>query len=705
MEKDIIRKRTVLIVDDMKLNRRIISDMLGNDYSILEAENGLEAVSILQHEGTKISIVLLDIVMPEMDGLEVLAIMNKQGWIKNIPVIMISTENATSVIERAFALGVTDFIGRPFDTALVRNRVANTIMLSEKQAGLMDLVEDEVYHREKSVSLMVSILSQIVEFRNGESGMHVLHVNTLTELLLKHIAQKSKDYELNAEDISTITMASSLHDIGKIAIPESILNKPGRLTDEEFELMKTHSAVGAEMLKSLPNYEQEPLIKTSYEICRWHHERWDGRGYPDGLKGSEIPISAQVVALADVYDALTSKRVYKDAFTHDKAIEMILNGECGSFNPFLLDCLVELADVIQKELEVSSLSQKASDEITKVVERTVRPDTLVPSSRTLDLLDYERIKFNFFAIMSNEVQFEFTADPPVVTIADYGLSKLGLPETILDPLNDGTLIEMFGKDLLNKLCEQLLNTSEDDPIIQMDVQGNVNGESRWFHLASRAIWAETSKGLVFNGAIGKLVDIHESRQRLTDLERRATHDSLTGLTNHAFARKIIAERMRNSPEDTFVLMVLDMDNFKKANDTYGHLFGDEVLKHLSELLRESVRDNDVVARVGGDEFLICLEVDMDPQPLVDRIYNSITGQYKDFPISLSMGVVSAQGKDVEYDELFRRADQSLYDMKRNGRGGYVYGVVEADMSGLDLDDGDKASVLTPIESEIEEGKA
>lgn len=695
MDNKTERKQTILIVDDAAMNRAMLADMLGDNYEIIEAANGLEAVTALRDLGSKISLVLLDIVMPEMDGLEVLAMMNNHGWIKDIPVIMVSSETASSTIERAYALGVTDFISRPFDTSIVRRRVLNTLMLYAKQAALADMVEDEIYQREKSVSLMVSILSQIVEFRNGESGLHVLHVNTLTELLLNHIAKKTDKYDLTPEIISNITMASSLHDIGKIAIPEEILNKPGRLTDEEFEIMKTHSAIGAEMLKNLPNFEKEPLIKTSYEICRWHHERYDGRGYPDALQGENIPISAQVVSLADVYDALTSERVYKKAFSHQKAIEMIQNGECGQFNPFLLECLVDIADNIEEQLRLSSISTGTDIQINKAVENTVSPEAISPSNRTLDLLEYERMKFNFFAMMSNEIHFEFTNDPPLATIHDYGTSKLGVHETVLDPLNDDHLIGIFGKENLDHLRDALLATTREEPIVQFDFQALVNDEPRWFHLDARAMWVEESPEDKFVGAIGKLVDIHENKARLSDLERKATHDSLTGLTNHAYARKVIANRMRECPDDTFVLMVLDMDNFKNANDDHGHLFGDEVLKHLSERIRKSVRDDDVVARVGGDEFLICMKCDVDPHPLVDRIYNSIIGEYEGFPVSISMGVQCVSGSELEYDELFKRADQALYAKKRSGRGGYVYGVESGDFG--------EGSVLSAIESDAENG--
>ena len=290
-------------------------------------ENGLQAVSAMQSD-ENIDLLLLDIMMPEMDGFEVLAMMKKCHWIDDIPVIMISAENASSFVERAYDLGASDYISRPFDTAVVRRRVINTLMLYAKQKRLVRLVAEQVYEKEKSNSTMINILSHIVEFRNGESGLHVLHIQTATEILLHTLVQQTDRYKLTAADISLISTASALHDIGKINIPESILNKPGKLTKEEFDTMKTHTTIGAEILDKLPFQQESDLVKTAYAICRWHHERYDGRGYPDGLKEEQIPIAAQVVAMADVYDALTSERCYKKAYSHDTAIQMILNGEC-----------------------------------------------------------------------------------------------------------------------------------------------------------------------------------------------------------------------------------------------------------------------------------------------------------------------------------------------------------------------------------------
>ena len=346
-------KQQILIVDDSEINREILKEILKEDYRILEAANGEECLEQLERYGTGISLVLLDIVMPEMDGFEVLAAMNQNHWIEDIPVIMISSEDSDSYIRRAYEMGVSDYISRPFDAKIVYQRVLNMIKLYAKQRRLIHLVTRQIYEKERNNRMMIGILSQIVEFRNGESGLHVIHINLITQLLLEQLVKKTGKYQLSWEDRLLIATASALHDIGKIGIDEKILNKPGKLTKEEFEIMKTHTLIGAQMLDNLDMYRNEKLLKLAHEICRWHHERYDGKGYPDGLVGEEIPISAQVVSLADVYDALVSERVYKKAFSHEKALEMIQNGECGTFNPLLLQCMTEAQDKLKTMMEVA----------------------------------------------------------------------------------------------------------------------------------------------------------------------------------------------------------------------------------------------------------------------------------------------------------------------------------------------------------------
>lgn len=343
-------KPLILIVDDCDMNREILREILSSDYSIMEACGGEEALSMIHQFGTGISLVLLDIVMPGLDGFEVLSYMNQDHTIEDIPVIMISSEDSEAFIRRAYEMGASDYVSRPFDAKVVYRRVTNNIKLYAKQRRLIRMVTEQIREREKNVSMLVGVLSQIVEFRNGESGLHVKHIRRFTECILDCLIEKDPDLHLGTKERENIPLASALHDIGKIAVDDKILNKPGRLTPEEFEAMKLHTVYGAKMLEELQPYYDEPLLKTATDIAHWHHERWDGRGYPDGLVGDAIPLSAQIVSLADVYDALTSERCYKKAYSHDKAVEMILNGECGVFNPKLVECFVEIQSVLREEL-------------------------------------------------------------------------------------------------------------------------------------------------------------------------------------------------------------------------------------------------------------------------------------------------------------------------------------------------------------------
>ncbi|MCH5188440.1 MAG: response regulator [Oscillospiraceae bacterium] len=395
-------KEKILIVDDSEMNRSILADILGENYYIIEAEDGNEAVELLEKMHKEIDLVLLDIVMPNMDGFGVLNAMNEKHWIDSSPVIMVTAEREASQVERAYELGVTDFIIRPFDSYIVRHRVVNTLLLYAKQKRLMATVREQLEEKEKFSSTMIDILSHIVETRNGESGLHVLHVRAITDFLLRRLRLLTDDYPLTDELITLISNASALHDIGKMAIDESILNKPGRFTDEEYEIMKTHTTIGAKMLEGESLRPDDPLVAAAYEICRWHHERYDGRGYPDGLKGDEIPISAQVVALADVYDALTSIRVYKASYSHETAIEMILDGKCGTFNPLLLDCLRGSADDLKKKLEGNVAEDMDRQEIRSVTEAALSGKAGSVSERTLNLLDYERRQTEIEAESANK---------------------------------------------------------------------------------------------------------------------------------------------------------------------------------------------------------------------------------------------------------------------------------------------------------------
>lgn len=355
-------RNKILVVDDVEINREILSEILEDEYSVLKADNGKLALEIIEKQYDEIAALLLDLLMPEVDGFEVLQIMQEKGWTDKIPVLIISGENSITVEKKCFDYGVSDFIHKPFDNILVKRRVQNIVSLFQYQDELEQKVEQQTETLRKQYKLLqlqadrlqksnnniIDVLGTVVESRDFESGEHIMRVKSYTKILARQVQKDYPEYDLTDEKIDIIVSASALHDIGKIAIPDHILLKPGKLTQEEFEYMKSHTTRGCEILNNIQEVWDEEYGRVSYEICRHHHERYNGKGYPDGLAGEEIPISAQIVSVADVYDALVHERVYKDAFPKEQAFEMITNGECGVFSPKLLKCLCNARNELEQ---------------------------------------------------------------------------------------------------------------------------------------------------------------------------------------------------------------------------------------------------------------------------------------------------------------------------------------------------------------------
>ena len=784
-------KPKILIADDSAMNRAILVEMLGDGYDVIEAENGREAVRVLQ-SAPEIDLLLLDIMMPEMDGFEVLEQMKRYGWIDEIPVVMISAENGSAYVERAYDLGATDFISRPFDMAIVRRRVTNTLMLYTKQKQLVGLVARQVYENQKSNNLMINILSHIVEFRNGESGSHVLHIHTATELILNHLVKKTDKYKLSAADIAMIGTASSLHDIGKINIPEEILNKPGRLTKEEFDIMKTHTTIGAHILENLPFQQDEPLVKVSYEICRWHHERWDGRGYPDGLKGEEIPIAAQVVALADVYDALTSERCYKKAFDHDTAVHMILNGECGAFNPLLMECLTEVADELHRALTDNEAAAQMNfgSASRKITDALLQENDLPETGRLENALQIEQQKHTFYVDHTPDLQLDYNEVSDTVTMSEWGVRHLHCPREM--PFKNAMETLLVSANDRSAMLDAITKTDADHPDTDVTVLLSVDGLMRWYKVYIRTLWARgeettrvgivmqaedvhektirdakevtkdtiitTGKGMacmmhmlknVFD--VVRLVDVgrtcvlnvddqgkivdedhpcfavwnRENRcencvsykaftqktqlakiefmgedayqviSKYVEIEGRACvlelvvklrkdmplsfhgrehlvrslhqysqelyQDALTG----AFNRRYYEEQFCGKDSADGVA-VLDVDNFKTINDTYGHQAGDAALRTIVQAIVGCIRNSDILIRYGGDEFLLVFpEI---PEPVFNRrlqeistaVSNAAVPDYPEMRLSVSVGGVY---KMTPLSDAVYHADTLMYKAK------------------------------------------
>ncbi|WP_307999836.1 diguanylate cyclase domain-containing protein [uncultured Gemmiger sp.] len=788
-------KPKILIADDSAMNRAILVEMLGDGYDVIEAENGREAVRVLQ-SAPEIDLLLLDIMMPEMDGFEVLEQMKRYGWIEDVPVVMISAENGSAYVERAYDLGATDFISRPFDMAIVRRRVTNTLMLYTKQKQLVGLVARQVYENQKSNNLMINILSHIVEFRNGESGSHVLHIHTATELILNHLVKKTDKYKLSAADIAMIGTASSLHDIGKINIPEEILNKPGRLTKEEFDIMKTHTTIGAHILENLPFQQEEPLVKVSYEICRWHHERWDGRGYPDGLKGEEIPIAAQVVALADVYDALTSERCYKKAFDHDTAVRMILNGECGTFNPLLMECLTEVADDLHRALtdKEAAAQMNFGSATRKITDALLHENDLPETGRLENALQIEQQKHTFYVDHTPDLQLDYNEASDTATMSEWGVKHLHCPKVM--PLKKAMDTLLVAENDRRAMRDAIAKTDADHPDTAVTVLLSVDGLLRWYKVHIRTLWMrgeETTRvGLVMQAEdvhektirdakevtketiittgkgmacmmhmlknvfdVVRLVDVghtcvlsldeqgkivdedhpcyavwnRENRcencvsfkaftqktqlakiefmgedayqviSKYVEVEGRACvlelvvrlrkdmplsfhgrehlvrslHqysqelylDALTG----AFNRRYYEEQFCGQDSADGVA-VLDVDNFKAINDTYGHQAGDAALRTIVQAIVGCIRNSDILIRYGGDEFLLVFPDIPEPvfhrrlQEISSAVSDATVPDHPEMRLSVSVGGVY---KMSPLSDAVYHADTLMYKAKTEKR--------------------------------------
>ena len=491
------KKQKILIVDDAKFNRDILKEILGDAYNYLEAENGNQAIQMIG-ENIGIDLMLLDINMPQMNGFEVLKIMKRSQCIAETPVIMISSEDAVDTMRKAYELGITDYITRPFDSVIVKKRVQNTLGLYMNQKHLINVVYDQVYEKEENNNIMIRIMGNILGSRNSESREHILHIKTATEMMLRQLVKVTDAYPLTEADIALITTASSLHDIGKIRIPEEILNKPGRLTDEEFKIMKTHSELGAAIIKDMDFPQDHPLVHTAWEISRWHHERWDGKGYPDGLKGEEIPICAQVVSIVDVYDALTSERCYKKAFDHDTAIQMILDGQCGQFNPILLKCLKELSIQLSKMSGKEMDDNKHYHEIQRLSNEILSDKFLPNQIYSQSLVKVMQEKIDFFKSNSGMNSIDYNAVSGQLTILNGN-------QQILCQRNNPK-IDLFKEFGVNEEDVQYIRvllhqTSVQNKEISVKIKATVENNSQMYKMKLHTLWSPMKKDVCI-GIIG-----------------------------------------------------------------------------------------------------------------------------------------------------------------------------------------------------------
>ena len=781
----------IMIVDDAEMNREILMAILGDEYEYVQAENGRQAIHILQQD-MNIDLMLLDINMPEMNGFQVLDRMNTFHWINDIPVIMISSEEKKDVIERAYILGAEDYIRRPFDAFIVRRRVQNILNLYANQKRLMQLVADQIYEKEENNNLLIGILSHVVEFRNSESGEHILHIRTATELLLRRLVQKTDEYHLSESDIVMITTASALHDIGKISIPESILNKPGKLTREEFSIIKTHTTIGADIINQMTTKMEKPLLRIAGEICRWHHERWDGHGYPDGLIGEQIPIAAQVVALADVYDALTSKRCYKEAYNHETALDMILAGECGAFNPLLLKCLQDIAPRLRMDAQYDAGDYACRSEADRLATEIMKKTEMPSSDRSQHMLESMQERMNFFASLKGGIQFDYDSISRLVNITNWD-EPPQYRYTVKNVADTNCFTCLSQRDF-HRLKDALDATTPENREFSMSIMMSKGNAYEWCDLRVHSLWSDLSPEH-YIGAVGQLVRPQEMSADIPNLDGLAESDTADGMavkatvdqlrkifdivrlvdptanavleldhngilrktdqhcaafwetggnctnciSTRALAQKTMLNKLEFTRTDMYYVVskylcingtpcvmemlskmnegrwidangtrflldksrgesrklfldpltatysrryfetylthmegmecveIIDVNQFKQVNDTYGHPAGDVVLRDIAAAIQSCIRSSDILVRYGGDEFLLLFpkmsENDMAEKNkrIKEAVADIVFTEYPTLHLSVSIGGVCGVHPIME---AIRQADKQMYENKR-----------------------------------------
>lgn len=687
--------KAILIVDDVELNRAILSELFHSSYRIFEAANGRQALEVLREHRDEIAVVLLDIVMPVMDGYEVLENMNREKWLVRLPVVLITAENSDTASLRSYDLGVADIINKPFNPGIVKRRVDNIIELYQHKAHLETLVDKQVKALEQQAlklnqanAFMIEALSSVVEFRSSESGRHIKRIRFTTRLLLEALAVRHPKYGLTPLTMDRISLAASMHDIGKIAIPDSVLNKPGKLTAEEFEIMKTHTLKGCELLQSLNYSPNETFYRYCYDICRSHHERWDGRGYPDGLAGARIPIWAQVVSLADVYDALTSERTYKRSYSHQEAVDMILGGECGAFNPELLEVFVAEAPRLQKDPHGLSEAQAFAEATTpfdpfaeEAAERAAARDAEVLSARTLWLLEREREKYRIVAELSGDIVFSYDMGADVLEFSEKYHTLFGRDTRVPHTRERLTATDLIHDEDRSLIDARLGGLTPQYPRCRLELRLRTrSGRYEWFEVYTHALW-DVDAGYECVGYIGKLANIHERKAEASILRERAHTDALTRVANRPHAEERITAALRNDSGTRAALLFLDLDDFKSINDRFGHPVGDRVLCCLAGEIRARVRESDVVGRLGGDEFVVFLrnvssekDVARKAEELCNLNCATLCADLADeAPVtSCSVGIAMSPEDGVDYAELMARADNALYQAKARGKRRYAF---------------------------------
>ena len=680
-------RRTILIIDDRAEERLALQELLRSSYEIVEAADGNEGLQIMEACCPQLAAVLLDLDMPGMDGFQLLRILWAKGWLRAIPLLLLADGDEETVLEQGAEWGAADVLTRPFRPKIVQRRVAHLVELYRHRHELESAIQEHAARlreqddrQNKTGKSLLETLIAAIGFRNPNSSIHVRRMREITYILLSDVREHCPEYALTGEQVRLISDLSILHDIGKIGIPDDILNKRGPLTDEEYQCVQAHTVYGGELVERIDFQGGEAVRMYCYEICRHHHERWDGKGYPDGLKGDEIPIWVQAVAVADVYEALISQRVYKSAYGPQSAVDMILRGECGAFHPKILDALRRTAPKLTRELSgepaspgelrTSFLQRERSSS------RSVGLENFsIPEDAQL-LFDLEQEKYRIIAQLSEDMIFTYNALTDAMEFSEKFCKVFQFPPYMTDYQKFLVPSRLFYPEEYKALQQKYTQLSWEHPEMEMDLRLPLPSGSRsWFHLVLHLLTDRTDRSREL-GFVGKLTNINRIKKEATEWQKRANTDPLTQLCNRAGAHILFEELRQESRQTPMELTVafLDIDHFKELNDTLGHGAGDQILTAFGQRVRHLFRPDDIVSRFGGDEFLVVMKK-MGKRAFAEtklgqlcRQEVQIADMREPIQVSSSIGVAFFPRDGVEFDDLLRKADRALYASKRDGRG-------------------------------------
>ena len=680
-------RKMILIVDGRAEERLALQASLRSGYEIMEAADGNEALQIITESAPQLAALLLAADLPGQDGFTLLRILQDKGWLRPVPILLLDGDDGEAALERGAPLGVCDVLTKPFRPGLVRRRVDCLVELYRHRYELESAVQEhaarmrdqDARHHKTNLSLIETLIAAI-GFRNPNSSIHVQRMREITSILLTDVREHYPEYALTSEQVRLISELSILHDIGKIGIPDEILNKQGPLTPEEYQLVQAHTVYGGELVERIDFQGGESTRMYCYEICRHHHERWDGKGYPDGLKGEEIPIWVQAVAVADVYEALISRRVYKSAYEAREAVDMILRGECGAFHPKILEALRRTAPQLTQNL--SGESAHPGELRTSFVQR----DQLSPRSVGLEhlsmpedaqmLFDLEQEKYRVIAQLSEDMIFTYNALSDAMEFSEKFCKVFQLPPYMSDYQTFLIPSRIFYPEEYKELQRRYQALSWTSPELEMDLRLPLpNGSRPWFHLVLHILTDRNDRERKL-GFVGKLTNINRIKKEATEWQKRANTDPLTRLCNRAGAHVLFEELRQESRQSPMELTVafLDIDYFKELNDTLGHDAGDQILTSFGQSIRRLFRPDDIVSRFGGDEFLVVMKKMGDKTFARQKLEQLCRQEVRlenpgiTLTVSSSIGAAFFPRDGQAFDDLLRKADQALYTSKREGRG-------------------------------------